>query len=100
MEIPAPERERAFLACWTRKESYLKATGEGLTRPLAEFQVVVDPRLNPCLVNVDFDHGEEQRWSMVHIDPAPGFIGALTIEGTAEVYWPERMPPSDAESDR
>lgn len=41
--LPAHERERAFLVCWTRKEACLKAIGVGLLLSPQSFEVGVTP---------------------------------------------------------
>ena len=40
---PEHSRADAFLACWTRKEAFVKALGSGLSMPLADFEVSLDP---------------------------------------------------------
>lgn len=42
---PPDEQTALFYRLWTRKESYLKATGEGMSRPLSSFAVLPVPRL-------------------------------------------------------
>lgn len=50
-EVPEELRQRAFLRCWTRKESYVKALGQGLACSLKSFSVSVSPHLtDDCLI--------------------------------------------------
>jgi 4'-phosphopantetheinyl transferase len=50
--LPARERERAFLVCWTRKEACLKAIGLGLLVPPESFEVGLVPELRSVELRV------------------------------------------------
>jgi 4'-phosphopantetheinyl transferase len=77
---PAAERDAAFLRCWTRKEAYIKARGQGLSLPLDQFAVSLAPHDRAALVHCAWDEHEPYRWMIEHLQPMPGYIGALAIE--------------------
>jgi len=37
--LPSEHRQSAFFRYWTCKEAFVKATGEGLSRPLLSFEI-------------------------------------------------------------
>lgn len=73
------ERVRGFYRCWTRKEAFLKATGEGLSRGLHTFQVTLGPDEPAALLQVDGSVEEARQWTLFSLEPAEGFIGAVAI---------------------
>ncbi|HKI04756.1 MAG TPA: 4'-phosphopantetheinyl transferase superfamily protein [Thermoanaerobaculia bacterium] len=78
--LPAP-KEEAFFNCWTRKEAYLKAVGEGLAAPLDSFDVTLAPGEPPRMLTLEGDAERAARWVFRHLRPADGYLGALAIEG-------------------
>ena len=80
--IPEPSRLVTFLETWTRKEAFLKALGEGLSRPLDSFDVTLGPGVPPRILRVVGEPGMAGRYSLRSLRPAAGFVGALAVEGT------------------
>jgi 4'-phosphopantetheinyl transferase len=56
--IPAELRTKAFFSCWTRKEAYVKACGDGLLIPLDQFDVSLDPNSPAFVLRVQGQTGE------------------------------------------
>lgn len=82
------QQSNAFFRSWTRKEAYLKATGAGLSRPLASFEVTMTPGEPPRLVADAASADPIARWSFVDLDPATDYAGTLVVEGDARlVRW-------------
>jgi 4'-phosphopantetheinyl transferase len=78
--LPSEERAAAFLRCWTRKEAFIKALGEGLSHPLDQFDVTLAANMPARLVSVIGRPGDVDRWQLLHIDPGPAYVGALVVE--------------------
>lgn len=79
--LPTSLRVPAFFACWTRKEAYLKALGDGLFLELSSFDVSLHPDDVPALLATRHDPTQLGRWHMYGIDPAPSHAAAVVIEG-------------------
>lgn len=79
--VPGPRKEEAFFNCWTRKEAYLKAVGEGLAAPLDSFDVTLAPGDLPRMLTLEGDAERASRWFFHHLLPAEHYIGAVAIDG-------------------
>jgi 4'-phosphopantetheinyl transferase len=78
---PPEARAAAFFSCWTRKEAYIKARGEGLSFPLDGFAVSVDTGAREVALEVFGDAQESRRWTIISLLPAQGYVAALAAEG-------------------
>jgi 4'-phosphopantetheinyl transferase len=79
--LPAHLKRQAFFNCWTRKEAYIKAHGEGLSLPLDQFDVSLTPGEPAALLATRGDAHEASHWSLRELTPGPGYVGALAVEG-------------------
>jgi len=73
-------RTLAFFNCWTRKEAYIKARGEGLSLGLDSFDVSLTPGLPVALLQNRLDPSDVLRWSLHELFPAPNYAAAIAIE--------------------
>jgi 4'-phosphopantetheinyl transferase len=79
--LPTEEQREAFFYCWTRKEAYIKARGEGLSLPLDQIDVSLAPGKPDAVPGTQPDSSEASRWSLQELAPAPGYVAALAVEG-------------------
>jgi len=75
------DKPLGFFHCWTRKEAFVKALGDGLSYPLDRFDVSLAPGEPARLRRLERAPGDERRWHMDSFSPAPGFVGAIVTEG-------------------
>ena len=80
--LPSDIQTEAFFYAWTQKEAYIKARGMGLSVPLEQFSVAVDPRQPGGLVEI-------KGWQMAACSPEPGWRAAVCAqsESAVKVTW-------------
>jgi 4'-phosphopantetheinyl transferase len=93
--LPQPEQKQlAFFQAWTRKEAFLKATGEGLATPLDQVEVTLGFQDYPQFLSLPAPFLIESGWYLVDLRPHPCYYGALAINGAVQQIscwrWVER----------
>ena len=80
--IPLAQKCLAFFDCWTRKEAFIKAKGDGLSLPLDQFDVSLTPGTPAEILATRPDAGEKKCWSMCALDAGPDYAAALVVQGS------------------
>lgn len=81
LSLPEKEQTLGFFNCWTRKEAFIKAVGEGLSFPLDKFEVSLEPDKPAKLLATDWEPKAVSKWSIHSMSPGTKFVGSLVIEG-------------------
>jgi 4'-phosphopantetheinyl transferase len=79
--LPKDAQSEAFFNCWTRKEAYIKAIGDGMSMPLDQFHVSLAPGSPAALLGNLRDANEVSRWSLQELPTGPGYLAAVAVEG-------------------
>ena len=81
--LPEAQQPAAFFNLWTRKEAWLKATGEGIAHSLHLVEVSFLPREPARLLAVPEPLSQGRPWTLLDLRPAAGFAAALAIAAAA-----------------
>ena len=79
--VDPADRRAAFIRCWTRKEAYVKARGEGLGFPLPRFAVAFGADQAPGLLWVADEPDAPRQWAVFDLAPGAGYAGAVVVAG-------------------
>lgn len=80
VRLPLEQQGRAFLTCWTRKEAFIKAKGDGLSLSLQDFDVTLEPSAPPELLRTAWSGSEPSTWRLFDLSShCPGFLAALAV---------------------
>jgi 4'-phosphopantetheinyl transferase len=75
------DRPLGFFNCWTRKEAFIKAIGDGLYYPLDAFDVTLAPGAPAQILRVGSTPGRLCGWELASFSPAAGFVAAVVAQG-------------------
>ncbi len=93
--LPTPLKYLAFFNCWTRKEAFIKALGEGVSFPLDQFDVSLSPDEPARLLSVKGDARAAARWCLHDLTVGKDYAAACVVEGANGRLqfwqWPEQL---------
>jgi 4'-phosphopantetheinyl transferase len=80
--LPKEQKLEAFFTCWTRKEAFIKAIGEGLSFPLDKFDVDITTNAEnkPLPVYIHNERAANKTCSLYALYPARDYVAALATE--------------------
>lgn len=79
--LPQAEQNSGFYRLWTRKEAYIKAIGQGLHFPLADFSVSLGVGQENCLLNVVSGNKGLQDWTVLGLAEQDDYAIAVAYQG-------------------
>jgi len=85
---PKEDLPKAFFRCWTRKESFIKAEGSGLSFPLDKFAVSLENDEHAKLLETQWDSREKHQWQLFSFKPSAEYIAAVAVKHkVAHIYY-------------
>jgi 4'-phosphopantetheinyl transferase len=78
--LPPSDRQRAFFSCWTRKEAFIKAAGQGLSVPLDSFRVSVNAERPAHLHHVHGRTLDASYWNLHDLHVPAGYVAAQAYQ--------------------
>jgi 4'-phosphopantetheinyl transferase len=80
--LPPALQGRAFMACWTRKEAFIKARGDGMSLALDSFDVSLTPGSPAALLRTEWSTEEPGQWRLGDVsDPDRRYVAAVALRG-------------------
>jgi len=82
--LPKPEKQEAFFRVWTRKEAYLKATGEGISEGLKMISVSVRAEETGTIRDAR-DEAGATKWRVHSLALPENYMGCVTCDAERRI---------------
>ncbi len=80
-QTPQNNRSELFFKYWTRKEAFIKATGEGISFPMERCDVSLITGNNISPIIIPGDNKDSVGWYGRDLFPGSGYAAAIAVEG-------------------
>lgn len=80
IKTPDDKKRDLFYECWTKKEAFIKGTGEGLSRSLDSFAVSLGGGEGLGEIRISGGQGKSKNWSVFSFQPCRGYVGAIAAQ--------------------
>jgi 4'-phosphopantetheinyl transferase len=86
--IPDELKTRAFYLLWTQKEALIKGIGKGLSFPLTDFSVSLNPKTDFSVVEVpNFNDSANEVWEIYNIFFNSRYCSAIAFKKNNEFFF-------------
>ena len=79
--VSEQDRLKAFYNCWSRKEAFVKAIGDGMSLPMREIEVSLEAHRPAQLLSIQGSLEQANLWTMHDLKTWDGYAAALVVEG-------------------
>ena len=77
-DLPSGLQTAAFFDCWTKKEAFVKAVGEGMSHPFPNLAI---SSKKPNSFSIAATSDDTKGWSVMSFIPEENFIASIAYEG-------------------
>ena len=91
--LPDEDRIAGFYRCWTSKEAFVKARGDGLTFPLDAFDVAISNE-ERAILEIRDTNEDAARWELKAIEVGDKYAATCAVEGK-QLQWSQWSWPDD-----
>jgi 4'-phosphopantetheinyl transferase len=74
---PNEDIPSAFFSCWSRKEAFVKAIGDGISFGLSEFSISISPDQKEIKLTTHYDPIAARSWSINNISTGDEYMAAI-----------------------